>query len=381
MITIRQDSRVFTLLTLLSYVGEFPLSSIHLLGSKEAWRKLIHQLTIPQAFRFPDSSDRINCKLLLVTGKGKSKSIRLSKSAVSILERLNPEAAQYYSQIYLRHNHSGDEKRAERFHRVAESVSFLRQAGYESCPYQLPTLQLYTIRKVVPDEPSFYISHELKHIGDDDVNKISFSRITGAIFYPGGCYAVYNSRDYLMKWNGRGESKTRLILTEIARMNAMVEEVTSAILLGRDYSIAELTLRSLNGIKRAEMRFDSNYDRLHFIPMDQFGARLVNILTLPDWNENLLSLLFDDANRADGNNTFDYDALEDGVYVLSFLDSDIIRLNRFRDAVGGRKAEIICFPEQVVFLRSFLGSHIRLRTVTMDSVEEALQEDWSDANE
>ena len=256
MITIRQDSRVFILLTLLSYVGEFPLSSIHLLGSKEAWRKLIHQLTMPQTYRFPDSSDRVNCKLLLITGKGRTKSIRLSKSALNILEQIHPEAAEYYSQVYLRHNHTGDEKRVDRFHRVAESAAFLKQAGYESCPYQLPALQLYNIRNVVPREPSFYMSNELKHVGNDDVNKISFSRITGALFYPGGCYAVYNGRDYLMNRNGRGESKTRLILTEIGRMNALVEEVTSAILLGKDYSSADGTGRSLNGIERAERRFD-----------------------------------------------------------------------------------------------------------------------------
>ena len=48
----------------------------------------------------------------------------------------------------------------------------------------------------------------------------------------------------------------------------------------------------------------------------------------------------------------------------------------FREAIGNRNAEIICFPEQVTFLRSFLGNHVRLRTVTLDSVEEALQEDW-----
>ena len=70
MITVRPDSRVYLLLTLLSYVGEFPLSSIHLLGSKEAWRKLIHQLSIQQTFRFPDMSERISCKLLLINGRG-----------------------------------------------------------------------------------------------------------------------------------------------------------------------------------------------------------------------------------------------------------------------------------------------------------------------
>ena len=381
MITVRPDSRVYLLLTLLSYVGEFPLSSIHLLGSKEAWRKLIHQLSIQQTFRFPDMPERISCKLLLINGRGRTKSIRLSKSAVNILEQFKPDAAHYYTNYFLKHNHSGDEKRVERLHRVAEAVAFFRQAGYETCPYLLPPLQLFAIRNVVPDAPSFYISNELKHIGDDDVNKISFSRIAGAIFAQGGCYAVYNSRDYLMKWNGRGESKTRLMLTEIARMNAKTEEVTSAILLGKDYDIAVMTLRSLNSIKRVEMRFDSNYDHLHFIPMDSFGMRLVNILTLPDWRENLLSLLFDEDDCANGNSIFDYDALEKDIYVLSFLDSDIIRLNRFREAIGNRNAEIICFPEQVTFLRSFLGNHVRLRTVTLDSVAEALQEDWRNSYE
>ena len=77
---------------------------------------------------------------------------------------------------------------------------------------------------------------------------------------------MYNSRDYLMNWNGRGEAKVRLHLTEIARMNADVDDVQSAILLGTGYEIAEITLRTLWKTKRAETEFTVIYDHLHFIP-------------------------------------------------------------------------------------------------------------------
>ena len=77
-----------------------------------------------------------------------------------------------------------------------------------------------------------------------------------------------------MNWNGRGEAKVRLHLTEIARMNADVDDVQSAILLGTGYEIAEITLRTLWKTKRAETEFTVIYDHLHFIPLNGFGVRL-----------------------------------------------------------------------------------------------------------
>lgn len=271
MTTIKQDSHVYRLLTFLSYVGEYPLCSLQLLGSKEVWRKLVHKHAQRQEYRIPGHANKITCRLLLITGKGKSKSVRLSKGGQNILEVVNPDAALYYTQNYLRHNHAGEAKRLDRFHRVAESAALIKLAGFETCPYELPQLQMVTIHKVITDAPSFYISKELKYVGDDDVNKTSFSRITGALFYPGGCYAVYNSRDYLMNWNGRGEAKVRLHLTEIARMNAGVDDVQSGILLGAGYEIAEITLRTLRKTKRAETEFSSLFFSFLFIKLTRFA--------------------------------------------------------------------------------------------------------------
>ena len=70
MTTIKQDSHVYRLLTFLSYVGEYPLCSLQLFGSKEVWRKLIHKHSQRQEYRIPGHAEKITCRLLLITGKG-----------------------------------------------------------------------------------------------------------------------------------------------------------------------------------------------------------------------------------------------------------------------------------------------------------------------
>lgn len=383
MTTIAPNSHVYTLLTILCYVGEYPMRSLHLLGSKEVWRKLILKHSQSQEYRIPNNSERTTCRLLIVTGKGKTKSVRISKAGLDLFQMVNPDAVDYFTNNYFRHNHAGEAKRIDRFHRVAEAVAMIRLAGYETCPFSLPILQMYSIIKNVPDEPSFFISKELKYFGDDDINKISFSRVTGALFYPGGCYAVYNSRDYLMIWNGRGESKVRDHLTKVARMNAGIDGVDSAILFGSDYQIADLTLQSLHNYRKVENRFDSIYDNLYFIPLDPFGVRLLKTLTVPDWKEKLLDLLFAPDDLAVDTGNFEYDAYEDGHYVISFLDSDIIRLNRFAGSTAGfeEKTSVICYPEQAAFVRRIVGPKVQITTVKLDVVEEALKDEGSGARE
>ena len=44
-----------------------------------------------------------------------------------------------------------------------------------------------------------------------------FTRIVGTVFYPGGAYAVYNTRDAVMKWKDRGEFRVAQHLTELAQ--------------------------------------------------------------------------------------------------------------------------------------------------------------------
>ena len=84
MITIRPGSHVHTLLTILSFVGEYPVTALGLLGSVRSYKDLIYKLTTPQEFRIQGKDERFNCRLLTVSGKGKRKTIRLHKSALQI---------------------------------------------------------------------------------------------------------------------------------------------------------------------------------------------------------------------------------------------------------------------------------------------------------
>lgn len=378
MITIRQGSRVHELMCILACVGEFPMRSIHLLGDSSSWGKLIQKLAQKQDFRFPEGAQFYSCRMLTISGTGKLRSIRLYKAALPLLERASPDAYRYYMEVYGRYNHTGKENEIARAHRVAETAAMCSLAEIQPLQYELPPLQTVCRRKVIPDDPSFYISRELKSAGEDGGNRTKFSRITGAIFYRGGCYAVYNSRDALMKWNGQGEMKTKLYLAQLARMNADLPDVDSAVMLGSGYALALRTLASLDGTERADMRFDRIYQHIHFIPMNSFGVRLLRILTVPDWHEKLMQLLFDEEDRSYNQGTFEYDAVENGICMFSFLDSDIVRLSRFRSAVSDRAYEILCFLDQVSFLRKYLGNQAALRVIELDLVEAGISDEGSD---
>ena len=97
----------------------------------------------------------------------------------------------------------------------------------------------------------------------------------------------------------------------------------------------------------------------------------------------LLELLFDEDDLGGTGATFGYDAVENGVYIFSFLDSDLFRLNRFQSSVKILKCDamVICFPEQYQFLKSFLDKRIKLKTVSMDAVLQSLPIEGSNAYE
>ena len=384
MIYIRQCSLVYELLTFLSYVGEFPFGSIPLLGNYETYRKLISKLSQEQTYRIPGNSKTISGRLLNISGTKQLKTIRLSQKGVEVLSLVNPDAAFYYDRVYRKANLSSAASRIDRAHRLAETTALFRLAGVETSPYQLPSLQTESFEMTYSERSAFYTSHELKHFGRDGVNKVAFSRITGMLFAPGGCYPIYNSRDTRMEWNGLGEGRVRLHLEGAVRMNFSDNaELESAMMLASGYDIAKLTLAFLGNVNKVQNRFDQIYKHLHFIPMNAFGIRLIKLLSLPDWNEMLLELLFDEEELATTGASFGYDAIRDGVYMFSFLDSDIFRLNAFWDVVRYQKykASVICFPEQVPFLRDLLRDKVSLQTVTMDMVENAINMEGSDASE
>lgn len=373
MITVRPGSHVHQLLQLLSTSGEIPLSALPLLGNVRVVQALVHKLESVQDIRFDKNGSVYSVKLIHVSGKRGNRTIRLYRKGLPVLDELHPGLFERYMAAFKSHNFSSDQFHIERNHRVAEVLALCMMADVETRPYTLPALQKDTINLVIPDSPSFYIARDFKKTGDES-NKTMYTRIIGALFYPGGVYAVYNTRDAVMKWSGRGEIKTLSNLIELSRMNAGLGEISEALLFGQSARIALNTILESDKSRRPELRFDKIYTRIRFIPLDQNGVRLMKILITPDWNEKLLSALFENNQRSYNRGSMEYDANVDGRLILSHLDGDIARLIRFREALHSRAepAIVICYPWQTEFLRSYLDGHADLRELELSVVEAAL---------
>lgn len=374
MIHFRPGSQLYRLITVLSVSGEYPIKSLRLLGNERVYKSLAHKLTSLQTIRNSQTETDITpARVLTVTGKGADKTVKLYKGAIPILRWIGAE--EYYLQAFWNHKFPGDSAHRERNHRVAESFAMFMGAGFEFRPYRLPIMQYTEIKTVISRQAVFYPGKSLKQSGRIEANKTMFTRLVGAAFSNGSCYAVYNTRNAVMKWNGKGEFKALHGLIETCRLNADIQNVSEAILFGETYDIALATLCDTEKNYRLEFRFDGIYRSIYFVPLNETGLRQLRLFTVPDWKEKILDLFFEPEQRSYDRGVFEYDAYVDGIYVLSHLDGDIARLSRFKEAIINRtdKYEVLCFEDQVRFLHGYLKDFAQLRVFGRKEVEEALE--------
>lgn len=374
MIHFRSGSQLHRLITIISVSGEYPIKSLHLLGNERMYKLLVHKLTTRQTVRNSQTEmDFTPARVLTVTGKGAVKTMRLYKGAIPMLRWIGAE--EYYLQTFWNHKFPGDSAHRERNHRVAEALAMFMGAGFEFRPYCVPALQHTEIKRLIENQPVFYPGKSLKQAGRIEANKTMFTRLVGAAFSNGNCYAVYNTRNAAMKWNGKGEFKALHGLIETCRLNAGITEVSEAILFGESYGVALATLADTERNHRLEFRFDGVYRNIYFVPLDETGLRQLRLFTVADRKEKMLDLLFEPEQRSYDRGCFEYDACVDGVYVFSHLDGDIARLIRFREAIDNRaeQYEVLCFEDQFPFLREYLKGCAAIRVIGRKEVEDALE--------
>ncbi len=383
LIQFRPGSHVPEMVTLLSFLGEFPFQSLHLLGSERVYKALIVKLTSPERIRNSQTGEEMVCRLFTLTGGGRAKTVRLYRGALHILDWVHPDVYRYYMDSFWGHHFPGDDLHLDRHHRVAEAAAVCMRAGMEIRPYVLPKLQNEERLQTVPYGPALYLSRDVKKVSSVELNKTSFTRMIGAAFCPGSCYGVYNTRKAAMKWNGMGEVKTVYYLTELARLNAGVQTVDSAILFGSSEEIALQSFSEKSAGQRKIVQPDAAYQHIHFVPLNEMGVRQMRILTVPNWKERILDALFLPETRSYGIGRFEYDACVEGGYVFSHLDGDLNRLIRFKEAIEHIPGpfEVLCFPHQVEFLRKYLEGRAVIKTIGLEAIEQALEIKESDVCE
>ena len=157
-------------------------------------------------------------------------------------------------------------------------------------------------------------------------------------------------------------------------MNAGSARADHAILLGEHMDLALQTLLESDKSRRMELRFDRIYPHVHFIPMTEQGTRLLRILTLSDWHEQVLAAVFPERMRVRMPGVMEYDAQDGNTLILSHLDGDIARLVRVRQALEHSDApyEILCYPWQSQFVDRYIGGRAQLREIGLPDLEDAL---------
>jgi len=378
MVNVKAGSHVHQLLQLLAVAGEFPASSLHLLGSERVIKILIHKLEQMQDVRFSAEGQVYHTKVLQASGQRKMRTIRLFGGALPLLDELHTRAQSYYLNAFHQHKFSGGFYHIERNHRVGEAIAMAMMAELEFRPYILPQLQNRVKNPIPFSKSSFYIARDFKENSYDEMDKTTFTRIIGVIFYPGGCHAVYNTRNAMMKWSGAGEFKVAALLADLVRRNAGLCEVDSALLFGNDPAVALQTVLESDRNRTSSTGIHSIYRRVHFVPLSTDGIKLLQILTLPNWHERMLDAFFEPEQRPKGFSSFEYDARINGVYVFSHLDADLARLIRFREglhleAETKNQFEVLCYTWQREFLKSYLGDRVKLKFYRTEVIQNAVQ--------
>ena len=373
---LKPGSQLHRLISLLSVCGEFPVKSLDLLGNKRLYRRVVSECTIPVTVQNYATKETISLpKIFILTGKGRMKSIRLYKGARPILTWIGE--GEYYDSICYGYNMPMTTAHVDRNHRVAETLAAFMDAGFYYLPHTLPKLKSEGMNRIITTQPLAYPSRMLKFSDDGEVNKTGFSRITGAVFAGDDCYAVYNTRNAVMKWSGEGETKMKVNINILSIVNSGVDHARLPMLFfGASHEIAFRSMLAMRKSTNARSRFDMFYPRIHFIPLNQYGAKFLKFISIPGWREHLLELLFGEDQIAKLT-SFEYDAKINGTYILSHLDSDLCRLNRFREAIidePDSKYEALCFEWQYDFVKKYLGDLAKVTVISFDEVDKEMSE-------
>ena len=373
MLQIKRGSPAYKIIMLLLITGEFPFRSLGLLGNERWFKETAVRMTQFQDVRMMESGKCYRCKLITISGKSNLRTIRLCRSSFELITEEMSELLSNYMVDTYGHRFHGQERITERNHRIGEASLMCMRSGIECRNHLLPQLQKQERILLSFSNPAFYSSKTIKRLGVEEMNKSKYIRMVGAIFSQAGLYEIYNSRSDVMEWYGQGEDKSILIMEDLCRYNFPISESHRAIIFGNGYDVAFRTLqRFAAGDKYVQLDL-LGYQSMHFIPMDESGTKLLQIMMLKNWDQKLLRLIFENRYMPEVKE-FKYDARINDVYVLSFFDSDIIKLASFYKTVEQEKYkwEVACFDSQLPFLRKYLGDQAVIRVFPLDQIHTKL---------
>lgn len=375
---LKEGTGLYKLLQVLALAGEYPSDSLELLGNKKTMQNTITDGKTAMMISNNDTKETIYAKLFNVSGDKRRKAIHLSVSALPVLNWLEPNLELVYLERFPESKFSTLPEKRERNFRIAESMAICMDAGIEIRSNRLPVLQMEDFMKICFPYPVFYDSRRLKLSNIAPGAKAKFSRTIGMIVTENAGYAVYNVRAavHLMRWNKQGEIKAKQNYAALLRMNFDQHQFDSAVFIGLSYNsllAPDFKKRYRNG---SIVIYDGIYQHIHFIPENDFGKRLLRILTRTNSNlrQKCSEIMFLEKDRDFAKGYDSLDAIQGDKYCYCFFDSDIARLfasaKQIEQDIG--RYILFCFSEQADFLQQFIPN-AEIRTIPLKLLEERLQ--------
>ncbi len=141
------------LLTLLTVVGEAPVSAIPLLGNYKSYMRVIQKTRKVCKYCNAKTQERYTVRLLTIVGKDKQRAVRMLSGVEPILGWFG--LLEDYRQLHT-NTFTGNQGNRARIHRSAEGYAMMLSAGAEIVPSRLPKLQREVIQNTFENKQGYY---------------------------------------------------------------------------------------------------------------------------------------------------------------------------------------------------------------------------------
>lgn len=404
-----KDQIASEILKTIGYCGEYYFKSLYLIPGDHNWILRVVSRLEKEGY-------------ISNTGKGQLRKLHLLRKGMDALKETDSKLFSQYMLMYDNQYTTGNKNKIWRRLRMSEVYQVMRRAGLCAAFYEKPELNIIEKESSLKDErdkeimdqkinkainhkgcksscpaskiiqtPLFYSSIEMKDTDISGESKFNGSRMLGALFTQDCVYAVYNLNRGLIKYSPIEENKAHQLINQTSTKNGWIYHerdesgrlklnagiYTRCIFFGRNNNVALNLIDSKEPepTKKEEKKnkpgpkvrknqsaiyLDSNMITANYIPLNEDGIRLLRIISTHDFWRIITNYFFEEKFRSELYDGIDaYDEETNTNYYL-FLDSDLKRLQNYRNALNSNNTAkdhtivIICYPWQKEIIEALI---------------------------
>ena len=354
----KENSPSYHIMTLICMCGECSEKALSILIPHDGNRnKLITSLVTKKLITRYQKKDLLGFRL---TGKSKKMILQTEPERFGFFLENGADYSMRRASISYR----------IRQHRISETLAMMERAGieiYRNNKNNIFEIDLEQTEKIVSS--AFYLSKEVK-TQQSLTQKIINSKMTGLWLAEDTAWLCYQSTKESLWPFTNIEHRTETLIRSILQTAGLNISQSNALLFGDTMEQAKIHLE--NGLMRKYI-LDSHFDRFCFVPMDENGIMLLQLLNNKDLYDYLLSVLAEDLYQ-DINSYVTQDGFDsDGLPNLICIDCDLKRIITFNTQLyhSRKSGIIICFDFQRNAIKEYCVDNISFLVVDSDKIKEA----------